>query len=169
MWKPFAINLVVLTNALNPYTSLVYDLKLLESSLPVDARGIRIERLRTIEQNRSRDFISDAGFYYLRSSWESFFFFARYIENVRKINRSNNNILRCNYLISFFGIFRKQINNHCVITFRSNTRSNSNNWSFDRQEIRYYEKKKKNQINKVSPYAKLPRTPSIRVKNARRI
>lgn len=143
MWKPFAINLVVLTNALNPYTSLVYDLKLLESSLPVDARGIRIERLRTIEQNRSRDFISDAGFYYLRSSWESFFFFARYIENVRKINRSNNNILRCNYLISFFGIFRKQINNHCVITFRSNTRSNSNNWSFDRQEIRYYEKKKK--------------------------
>lgn len=143
MWKPFAINLVVLTDALNPYTSLVYDLKLLESSLPVDARGIRIERLRTIEQNRSRDFISDAGFYYLRSSWESFFFFARYIENVRKINRSNNNILRCNYLISFFGIFRKQINNHCVITFRSNTRSNSNNWSFDRQEIRYYEKKKK--------------------------
>ena len=61
-------------DALNPYTSLVYDFKLLESSLPVDARGIRIERLRTIEQSRFRNFISEMRVFIILGQVESFFF-----------------------------------------------------------------------------------------------
>lgn len=79
---------------------------------------------------------------------ESFFFYSIYWKrSIEKINKSKNNILPYNYLISFFGIFRKQINNHFrrVIIFPSTslqTRLLIDRWIGKKLDIKKKEGKK---------------------------